>query len=297
MSLRVGRAHKEGDEMKLSAILGFGLLAVSVTSHAMTLDEFLRKVESDNSYSQSQILSAEASQLRESEGPLLTSPDLYTLGNATIDKRQTQNPSFEGTRRNSNTYQLGVEQQSIWGLKHKLYYSLDQTELIGADHNFSPNPSASKSSFNYEISLPIWRNGFGRSTQDQINSIVSQNKSESFAAQFNRKQIKVNATAVYWQLKSAQELFALSNELLESNDGFLNWTRRRVRDRLGEESDLRQAEAIVALREYELEQARTEVTEAQQLFNEMLELPPGTPVPQLEERKRLIIPRIETIPA
>lgn len=263
-------------------LLPISIFLMPTFSTAMTLNEFMEKVGVQNNYVQSQKLEAEAADLRQRDGDILTSPNFFTSATYTVDKKESQNPSFEGTQRNSTAGQVGLEQQSLLGLNHKLYYSLNNYELIGVDPTFFPNPNASNSAFTYEISVPVWRNGLGRGTKDQVAAVTEQSKSESLTAQFNQKQFKANAISVYWRLKSAQELYALSKELLEANNKFLKWTRDRVQDRLGETIDLRQAEAAVALREFELDQAQSELLEAQQAFNEMLEVSTETPIANLE---------------
>lgn len=266
----------------LIAVLVLSQVGLAQVSSAMTLQEFLKKTTTQNSYIQSQNLEQEASRLRASEGTLLTSLNFFTSGNYTSNKKESQNPTFEGTARIGSQVQAGLEQQSSFGINHKLYYALDNQKLEGVDPTFFPNPAVSFSSFNYEFTLPVWRNGFGRSTRDQVGVISEQNKSESLAAQFKIKQERASAISVYWRLKSAQELFTLSKELLASNTNFLKWTKNRFQDRLSENIDLKQAEAAVALREYELDQAQTELIEAQQAFNEMLEVPVDSVVPELE---------------
>lgn len=268
--------------MRSVIVLLMGLLGSASVAQALTLDEFIQKVTKQNSSIQSQKLDEEASKLRASEGYLLTSPNYFVSGTYASDKKQSQNPTFEGNQRIGSEIQTGFEQQSSYGINHKLYYAISNQKLEGADPTFLPNPSVSISSFNYEFTLPVWRNGFGRSTQDQVGAIVEQNKSDSFAARFKQKQERASAIAAYWKLKSAQELYSLSKELLSSNQNFLKWTKNRFQDRLSENIDLKQAEAAVALREFELNQAEAELLDAQQAFNEMLEVATDTPVPELD---------------
>ncbi len=278
--------------------VGFLLLTLSLTSlgsagaKAMTLDEFLTKVGVQNNTARVLKNEEKAALLRSSEGNFLTSPNLFLSSNYLVDKKESLNPSLEGTERKTTFGQLGVEQHSILGINHKLFYELSHNELIGVDPTFFPTTKVANSSFNYEFSVPFWRNGWGRNTKDQVAAISEQSKSESFAAQFSQKQLKANAISVYWRLKSSQELYELSKELLETNNNFLKWTQKRVGDRLAENIDLKQAEAAVILRQFELDQAKTELLLAEEAFNEMMEVAIETPTPALEN-----LPDVATWPA
>ena len=277
--------------MKFSILYILVIIGLTPVSYAMSLEEYLKKVGASNSTIQSSKIEEEAAKLRVSEGELIVAPNLFALGQYGVDKSPSQNPAFEGTQRNNSVFNLGIEQQSLLGINHKLYFEWQRTELEGVETSFVPNEAVSKSSFNYEFSIPLWRNQLGKITKSQVSSIMDQNKSESYTAQFNQKQLKAQAVAIYWRLKTAQELYKLSQEQLESNKIFLNWTKNRVRDRLGEKADLEQAQAALALRKFELEQVKSELNEATQLFNEMLEVSPDSPAPSLDS-----FTKIESLP-
>lgn len=283
--------------MKFSGILlslSFLSLLLTARSEAMSLDAYLSRVEEKNGLVKSHRLNEDSYQLRMAEGDLITSWNLFASGQLMTDKKASQNPLFEGTKRTQDLFQLGFEQQSSYGVHHKLYYAHDRTALFGVDPTFFQTPEVAKSSFNYEVVLPLWRNQFGKSTRDQIDSVKEQNLSESLSARFSRKQIRANAISAYWRVKAAQELNKLLDEQLQSNLTFLNWTSKRVRDRLGEDTDLRQAEAAVALRRYEIESAKAELLEATQAFNLMQQEPAEAPVPELSPLPELQKP---TVPA
>lgn len=266
--------------MKLSIMII--LISFTPATYAISLEEYLNKVGVGNSALESSKIEEEAAKLRASEGKLIVAPNFFTLGQYGVDKSPSQNPSFEGTQRNNSIFNLGVEQQSLLGINHKFYFGWSRTELRGVETSFVPNEAVSKSSFNYEFSIPLWRNQLGRITKSQVSSIVDQNKSESYLAQFNQKQLKAQAVSVYWRLKAAQELYDLSKEQLKINKTFLNWTKNRVSIRLGEKADLEQAKAALALREFELEQVKSELNEATQVFNQMIEVTTDSPVAVLE---------------
>ncbi len=269
--------------MKILMILPL-LSMISMTAYAehLSLNGFIKQVADKNQSLGSQRLDEKAAELKASEADLLTSVNFFSSAKYASDEKESQNPSFEGTRRRQTLFDIGFEQQSSFGLSHKLYSSYDRFSLDGADPAFITQPDISKNALIYEFTLPLWRNSFGKATRLQKDVITGQSQSDSLTARYSRKNTKVNAISAYWRLKTAQELLILQSDMLEKDKKFLSWVRGRVQDRLGEESDLRQAEAAVELRQYDLERTNTELIEATEAFNEMREVAVNTPAPELD---------------
>ena len=252
-------------------------------SEAMSLDDYLNQVSAANSEVRYQKQADAASRLRASEGRLLTSVNFYSSAKTSADRKQAQNPAFEGTARNQNVIEVGLEQPvSALGLNHRLYFAVDEYELIGVDPSFINQPKVTRSSANYEFTLPVWRNAFGKNARLQRSLIEERNLSGSLSSRFETKRITANAISIYWRLKASQENLVLVREMLKANEDFLHWTKRRVSERLSENADLKQAEAAVALKKFELQSAEAELIEATQAFNRVLERDLESPVGNLD---------------
>lgn len=266
-------------------LLVFQLVSMlSITAHAerLSLDGFLKQVADKNESLSSQRLDEKAAEFKASEADLLTSVNFFSSAKYASDQKESQNPSFEGNRRHQTLFEIGLEQQSSFGITHKLYSSYDRFSLEGADPAYISQPNITKSALIYEFNVSLWRNSFGKATRLQEDVIVGQSRSDSLSARYARKTTKVNAITTYWRLKTVQELLILQNDMLEKDKKFLSWVRGRVRDRLGEDSDLKQAEAAMELRQYDLEKTNTELIAATEAFNEMRQVAVNTPTPELD---------------
>lgn len=245
------------------------LLTSGPSFSAVSLDDYLREVTGQNNRITATQNSAEAAQLQLSQAKILTSINAFSLLQIEKDRKQPQFADFEGTSRERRTFQLGLEQNSSYGMTHRLYtnYSyIDQREAV-----FIPNPRVANAALVYEFNLPLVKNFLGKNTQYQQEIIKTQSTAAMYRESFDQRKVINEAQTAYWRLKTAQEIVKSQEEIIEQGIKFLKWTQGRVRDRLSEDSDLRQAQAILDLRKFDLQKEQIELFKAQQYFNSIRE--------------------------
>lgn len=261
-------------------VLGLTFTSGHVLS-SVSLDTYLQEVTGQNSRitaTQNNMASAE---LQRSQAKILTSINAFSLVQLESDRKQPQFADFEGISRERRTFQLGLEQNSSYGMTHRLFsnYSyINQKEAT-----FIPNPRVANSALVYEFTFPLMRNFLGTNTQYQQEIISKRSTAEMYRESFDQRRVINEAQAAYWRLKTAQEIVRSQEEIIEQGIKFLKWTQGRVRDRLSEESDLRQAQAILDLRRFDLQKEKMELLKAQQAFNSIRELDLYTEVGELQD--------------
>lgn len=276
--------------MKLNYLIALGLALSLQSAFAITLDDYLSQVSKKNSRVDSTKNFVISAQLQRSESAILTSIKAFSLLQVENDHRQPQFEAFEGVSKERRNFQLGLEQNSSYGVTHRLYsnYSyLDQKKA-----SFVPNPKVANSSLIYEFTVPLLKNFAGRSTQIQQQIIQARGEGSAQTQTFEQRKVMAQAQTAYWRLKTAQQIVITQEEIIAQGEKFLSWTQRRVRDKLSEDSDLKQAEAIVELRRFDLQKEKIELLKAAQAFNAMREYPVNDPIDNLED-----FPADEALPA
>lgn len=256
-------------------------LLFSQIAMGVSLDDYINQVTKKNSRVSSTQEFLTSADLQKSESKILTSIRAFSLAQFENDHRQPQFAAFEGVSKERRIFQLGLEQNSDWGITHKLYTNYNYLDQKKA--SFIPNPKVANSAVVYEFSVPLLKNFSGKIIKMQQAAIVARNEGTTQRETFEQRKIIAESRATYWRLKTAREIVKLQSEMIDQGEKFLSWTQRRVKDKLGEDSDLRQAQAILELRKFDLQKETRELRRAEQAFNSMKEANLSEAIPELDE--------------
>lgn len=281
--------------MGMKKIIFLSCVFIPLVSEASySIHDYVREVKAQNSEFHSNTAFKKTAELQLAESKILTSLNAFSLAQIGSDKKEPQFPDFEGTNKVSRELQLGVEQTTSFGLSHKVYGSYNYLKQENA--TLIPKAEISYSALTYEFSLPLLKNAWGKGIDIQREGLEGRSKATSFGKSFEQRKILRNAHVAYWRLKMAQEVIHSQEEMIRQGENFLAWTKRRYRDRLADESDLKQAEAILDLRRFYLETEKTELLLAKQNFNNLREVPVDSEIPRLTSfPKDSELPRLPTV--
>ena len=270
--------------MKISTLVSILIMFLHnhiAYSQELGLNEFIAQATKQNSRSNSLQDFSISAELSLARADIITSIKAFSLINVENDRKQPQFAAFEGVSRDRRQFQLGVEQLSNFGVTHRLYTNYSYINQKGA--TLIPQPEVSNSALIYEFSVPLLKNFLGKSVQFQKDIIRKQSESQKYTQSFEYKRIKAQAVSSYWRLKTSQQLVKSQEEILDQGSKFLDWVKSRSKLRLSEDSDLKQAEAIVKLRSFDLQREKIELIKATQAFNSIREVPLDTPVGMLQD--------------
>ncbi|MBL7671535.1 MAG: TolC family protein [Bdellovibrionaceae bacterium] len=276
----------------LPSVIAILLSLGSEVSHALTLPEFLDQVRSTHNGLTGAKKQADAANDKMAEANLLFRPSLFAQGTTAADGKQSNPAMLRYDRVEADKYSLGLAQQFSFGLQGKLYYQFARTEYVNSslpglgapEDYYDVNPTL-------ELSMPLWGNGFGRTNRAQQSLIIFGNKAEEYASKAQLTVYEIEAENAYWSLVAKREIVKTQERALSSAEGILSYVRKKSGMRLGEDSDVLQAEALVAARKLELRKSISEEHAARKNFNAQRNLVsdeiPETldPIPYLELSK------------
>jgi outer membrane protein TolC len=237
--------------------------AAAESSSVLTLDSYLQQTRTGNEGAQGAMDTMEGSQLRSKEGTLLVAPSAFV--NTQLASDAKKNAFFPYDSVTNNVYSLGIVQNTTFGLQGRVYYTLNYWNYQG----FRPAiPSYYEGRPAIELNQSLWRNGFGAETRATQDLLEANALATHFGESFRLKSILSDAEMTYWRLALARETVKIQRDALERAQKIRDWSSRRVRLHLADQSDLLQAQAAMDLRSLQLEQARNEERAASLAFNQ-----------------------------
>jgi outer membrane protein TolC len=238
------------------------------TAGVLRMDDFITQVRQNNDNVRSALEAGEGAMTRAKSAELQLSTQLFSTLQAMDDRRTTMISLFQGTKTTSQNFAAGLSKMTSFGLNGKLYYDMWHTSVTGADPAFLPSADYYNSRIVLELYQPLWKNGFGRELRLNLQASESSAKASSYSSTFKVKMTIAESEGVYWRLAMAREVLVLEQQNVERAKRILEWTQRRVRLRLAEDSDLLQSEVLYKARELQLQNAVDEEKLASISFNQ-----------------------------
>jgi outer membrane protein TolC len=245
-------------------LIGFVVLGMSPDAKALTLNEYLKQVQSQNPQARAAREAMTSTELRLKQADAQFSPELFADYGLRNDERETAQPSFMGTRTSGMDWRLGVQQQTHFGLGGKVFFQRSHTEV---EESALPLPNYVDSAVGVELSQSLWRNGFGSQTRAEYKVQIAESRIAYFREKFNFKNIILSAQNTYWSLSSLNEIVKLQEENVVRATRLRDRMRGQARVRLFDEVEALQAEAALQSRELELMSSKDERAALMRQFN------------------------------
>lgn len=249
-------------------ILLFTSTSFAQTGTVLTVDDFINQVKDSNPNMESAVLLEQASDELKNEGNHIYAPSFFSEYSHTYDKRQKLIPTFEGFKTVTDATSVGLNQNTNFGLNASLYYNMTSTDVTGANPAFYPYPNLHVHSLNLQVTQPILKNGFGRSTTAVVEARNAATISNLYQQQFSKKMILADASSRYWQLSVARSLVAVQQNSLERTKVFHGINSKRAKLNLIDSADLVASQAALKQRELELQNALDQEKIYARAFNE-----------------------------
>lgn len=263
------------------------LLTTNSFASSLSMETFLSQVASENRDVRAAREASEGAGLRSSEATLVYSPILSAEFQRLNEGKTNSLFPTAYDKFYNDTYTLGISQQTSFGLKGKLSYTLASYDYVQTPDR----PKFYEGLPRLELSQSILRNGFGSETRAQKEVLEASAIATQYSQSFQTKAIRAEAEGAYIKLAAARDLRRISEDSAKFAKEILDWNSRRVRLNLGEDSDLLQAQANMEARNLQLQSAvdaeRTAARDLNRLRNidgdevsEKLVLPPvSTTIP------------------
>ncbi len=247
------------------------LITASYFASAVTLEDYLGEVKLKNGGIRGTEKSYQSKALRTNEAALYFKPSFFLNGEYFDDQRPTNAPVFQGTQTLRHTIRAGLNQNLRTGTKATLSYNYFKTQINGVNGTLLPNRQFFDVAPQIEISQSLWRNFLGSEFEASETAQRAQVEVARYSDEFLHKQLMIAAENAYWRLYFAQRSLSVQKESLERAKKLREWNSQRMRNNLGEESDLLQAEANLQSREIDYQDTLTEIDTALREYNSIRE--------------------------
>jgi len=252
-----------------ASIISLYLFSAVAYSQVLELDGYLGQVREKNEAVKGALLASNGSEERSVEGSLIFSPRLFSDVLTMDDKRETLMPSFQGTETQFAQGEAGISQVTRFGLAGRLYYGISNTELVGVNRGYIPQPKYTDSAVTLELTQPLWQNAGGSQYKNGERAISSQAKAGMYAKRYEAQMLLINAETKFWKLAATRESITIIISTLERTKTILEFNRNKAQRGLADTSDVLQAEAMVQARNLDLVRAHSEEKQAAREFNTM----------------------------
>jgi outer membrane protein TolC len=259
-------------------LLAFGLVSVlSLTSTALTLDEYLNIVKQKNRNFTALELSLQSSNDKRAAGDLALTPQLTAGYSMASDKSL---PSSVADERKVNEYNLGVAKKFSSGTALSLSAKTDEFSFSGP-----VTPAITKystGSLGVSLQQSLWKDSFGAANRLRNDREFAINKAETMGLELKRRGVLIEAESSFWDYAVALEDLKLKQENLERARKIDKWTSNRVANGISDRSDLMNAKALASIRELELQTAQDELKSQEVRFRENLDLSEVEKTPEIK---------------
>lgn len=263
---------KNPELMKVGSLLLVTAALLSANpSSAFSLNDYLNQVKQQSLGLKASDEQAKASALSVREADLYFTPKLFANARTGHDSKQAFGSSVTYDRLNMQNYSLGISQEFSFGLQTKLSYAVDNTEVEGLSApGFPSTYSFWDATPTLELTMPLWKDGFGRTARANEELVRNQNEAQKLGSLAQSRSFLVEAEGAYWTLSSAQEVVEVQKRAAQSAQSILDYVSRKARMNLGENADVLQAKALVEATTFQLQQAVNAEKAARRVFNTYL---------------------------
>lgn len=239
-------------------------------TEVISLKQYLEITQSKDPSVQSVQLATEGTKLIENNASLLTGVNFFATGSYLTDGRSTTNVAFLGDKTSNNSYALGLQQQTLFGLSWSLSQNYSYTKISNA--TLLPMPEYYDAYPKLELSLSLWRNWSGVETKATQSQLENQLKVQKINSEIARIQKENEIKEAYYNLATQQKYYEIQKDSLQRAQRILSWANSRVKRNLSDKSDLYQTQALVSARRLELMSAEAKLKETARVFNSFLDV-------------------------
>lgn len=223
-------------------VLFFFSITVSA-AEKLSFDGFRTSIEL-NSLKISSLKSEERGAGFESaQARFLTTPQAFVDAQTSRDKSPVLAPEFSGTERNGDVLRWGLQSQTSFGLKPRVFAFTENQNVSGVSSLPNPDLRLRRNGYGVEGELSLWKNAFGRDVRGQRDSLVALTDSKRHLAEASLESLKVEAEGIYFETVFFKEAIIIQQELIRQGERLVSWTKDQSNNRLLESVHVAQAMA------------------------------------------------------
>lgn len=208
----------------------------------ITLKNFLLEVKNNNGEYRNYEEKMISDKAKISEKNLVTALTAFAEAGWQQDFKQPQIDYVNYDHINNTNYNIGLSQDTDFGLNAKLYYDLSKLGYV-ASEPFMEDYSVG--SFKIGLKQDLLKNSFGEATRAEKSLIENQNMSNFYANEYSLKTILQNAENTYWNLVVLKQTIEVKKKSVKQLDEMYKYTAQKVKMNLMDVSDSMQSKAAL----------------------------------------------------
>lgn len=254
----------------------FFMYANASAQEILTLDNYLKQVEENNSEVKAIDLAIESLGKKILELDMVYSPYLSADYNYTNDKSGSSfGSSLNANEITAHSLNLSAGKKFVSGASLTCGYmsskaSLDLAEPLKLGNNNLYSFTAYDMKPFVRIEQSLLRDYKGGVTLYGIKKAKASVLSGQYMQIFKKQQIYFKAKSAYWSLALAREILIFRNASLRRTEELLKWNENRVKLDLADKADLLQAQVGCKLRKLNCQMSEEDIVKASRDFNELL---------------------------
>lgn len=177
--------------------------------------------------------------------------------------------TMQGDRLLNESWSVGLQQQTSFGMKWSLSQNLSYTKMENAS-SVIPLSEFYDSYPKFDLNLSLLRNFLGTEINSAVDSLDSKVKMQSLSTEIGSIQKENEIIEAYYNYLTQKNNLEAQQNSIQRTERIYNWTKTRVARNLSDETDLYQIEALLSARKIELLSAQSKLNEARRQFNKFL---------------------------
>ena len=186
------------------------------------------------------------------QGMFVTSPQAFVEFEELRDKSPVIAPEFTGTERNSDELRTGLQMQSSFGLKPRVFAFTQNQIFQNVSALPDPNIDLQRKGYGFEGEISLWKNAFGKDVRGRIQSSRAISESKVLQAEASRIAFQTDAEILYFETIFLNEAIKIQIELITQGEKIVQWTINQSNNRLLEPVHIAQAMAAHQSRKFAL---------------------------------------------
>lgn len=188
--------------------------------------------------------------------------DLNLSSSLILDASQTND------KKDAYTNYVNRESRSkLLGLTYQQYFSTGTNAQLAtayekAEQNTFTQSPLYRADWQITLTQDLWQNAFGRGTSLRSEANQAELKSRGFDLLLRKQTLLTGFEGTYWDLALLYKQLEIQQVNLKKSQEILDWTRRRLNVSAARDTDLLQAQALVAGKELDLAQTQDQIESA-----------------------------------
>jgi outer membrane protein TolC len=226
--------------------------ASALAEDHVTLSDYREKIQAKSVKISSLKDEQQGAALESKQARYILAPQAFVEYQESKDKSPSLTPEFSGTERNGDELKAGLQGQTSFGIKPRVYAFTQNEKVMNISSLANPNLSLQKKGYGLEAELALWKNAFGKDIRAEQQSLNAYSEAKFFQVQASKITFELEADHLYFETAYLKEAISIQENLVKQGEKLANWAQEKSNSRLLEPVHVAQARAAYQSRKVAL---------------------------------------------